>query len=290
MRKALFYGSIAVFFLLFITLVQFRQHYDNQLHVIFCNVGQGDAIFIRTQNRLNILIDGGPGNRVLDCLAKYMPFWDRTIHAVVLTHPHQDHFEGLISVLERYTVLSFYTEEVMNKTDAYKALTDRLKTSSVRATYFYRGDRLKTKDGVVLSALWPTETFLRRVSPNSLIGEKSELASLIMVLSYDSVDFLFPGDSQKEALKDALPKQNSIDILHVPHHGSRTGLGKELVEMIHPRLAVISVGKNKYNHPHPSILALFNSFKIPFKRTDKEGDVHIVSDGKGFRIKKKNFN
>lgn len=290
MHKAFGYGSIAVFFLLLLSFFEYRRFYDGRFHVVFCNVGQGDAIFIRTQNRLNILIDGGPGNRVLDCLAKYMPFWDRTIHAVILTHPHLDHFEGLISVLQRYTVLSFYTEKVLNDTDAYEAFISQLKASRVKTTYLYQGDRIQTKDGVRVTALWPTKSFLHQASPRGLIGESSELASLIMMLSYGSTDFLFPGDSQEEALKDALPKQNSIEVLHVPHHGSKTGASRELAEMIHPRLAVISVGKNKYNHPHPSIMALLDSLKIPFKRTDRDGDVHIVSDGKELRIQRRNFN
>ncbi|HRN96625.1 MAG TPA: MBL fold metallo-hydrolase, partial [Candidatus Levybacteria bacterium] len=80
------------------------QSYDGKLHVVFCDVGQGDAALIRTPNRQEILIDGGPNNQVLECLDQYLPFWDRDLTTILLTHPHYDHFRGLIDVLGRYDV------------------------------------------------------------------------------------------------------------------------------------------------------------------------------------------
>src|SRR3972149_6329793 len=80
---------------------------DGKLHIIFCDVGQGDAAYIRTPNNQDMLIDGGPDDKVLSCLGRHMPFYDRTIDVVVLTHPQKDHLQGLISVVERYTVKYF---------------------------------------------------------------------------------------------------------------------------------------------------------------------------------------
>ena len=79
---------------------------DDKLHVVFCDVGQGDAILV-TYKTNQLLIDGGPGRRVISCLEKHMPFYDRRIEAVVLTHRNSDHSKGLEYVRERYNVLEW---------------------------------------------------------------------------------------------------------------------------------------------------------------------------------------
>ncbi len=85
---------------------------DGKLHLVFCDVGQGDAIYIKTPKGSDILVDGGPNEKVLDCLGRHLPFYDRDIELVVLTHPHADHFTGLISVLERYSVKKIVLENI----------------------------------------------------------------------------------------------------------------------------------------------------------------------------------
>jgi len=79
---------------------------DKNLHVVFCDVGQGDAVLVK-MGTSQVLVDGGPDNKVLECLARNMPFYDRRIEVVILTHPQADHMNGLVDVLERYTVLRF---------------------------------------------------------------------------------------------------------------------------------------------------------------------------------------
>src|SRR3989344_1604043 len=76
---------------------------DAYLHIVACDVGQGDAILMQNGSS-QVLVDGGVGSRVLDCLGKYMPFWDRQIEIIVLTHPQADHFSGLIEVFKRFKV------------------------------------------------------------------------------------------------------------------------------------------------------------------------------------------
>ena len=80
---------------------------DGRLHLVFCNVGQGDSTYIRTPSNLDMLIDGGPDDKVLSCLGRHMPFYDRTLDVVVLSHPQADHMRGLISVIQRYNVKYF---------------------------------------------------------------------------------------------------------------------------------------------------------------------------------------
>ena len=71
---------------------------DNSLHLIFCDVGQGDAILVK-KGFNQVLIDGGPDERVLGCLSENLPFWDRTLEMVVLTHPQADHLTGLVPIM-----------------------------------------------------------------------------------------------------------------------------------------------------------------------------------------------
>src|SRR3989344_6608219 len=86
------------------------------LEVTFFDVRQGDAIFIETPQGHQILIDGGPTSAVLEKLGKEMPFWDRTIDLIILTHPEQDHMAGLIEVLEGYKIENIFWTGVLRDT------------------------------------------------------------------------------------------------------------------------------------------------------------------------------
>jgi len=272
-----------------IIVYQYTGFYDDKLHIVVCDVGQGDGIFIRTPKRLNLIIDSGPDNSMLSCLSKHMPFWDKTFHIAFLTHPHTDHFAGFNSIVKRYNVLSFDTERLENKAVGFEELMKIIKNKKIPIRYLYSGDSFKTKEGVGISLLGPTSEFLQQTSPNGVIGESKEFASLITLISYGSFNAVFTGDSQASELEDALSKMRgitSISVLQVPHHGSKTGLSKEILEMIRPKLAVVSVGsKNRYGHPAPFTLDLLSQFKIKILRTDQDGDIKIISDGVGWKAK-----
>jgi len=273
---------------------------DQKLHVIFCDVGQGDGILIITPSDKQILIDGGSDDSILACLSNHMPFWDRNIELMVLSHPHADHLNGLIEVLDGYTVDHFATEALANDTVGYKELTKKISAKgglspASPAGGFGRkeldeGDRIQIEKNVTIEVLGPSKAFLDETSPKGKIGESSEFASLVSVLSYGDFDVIFTGDSQVSGMKEALDfdlkgDTFSFEVLQVPHHGSRFGLDKQLVQQIDPKLAVISVGKNKYGHPTPFILSLLKNEGIQYRRTDEDGDVEIISDGKKFWLK-----
>lgn len=286
--------SLALFSLGLIFFYQYSRFNDNKLHVVFCDVGQGDAIFIRTPKGLDILIDGGPDNSVLSCLSNHMPFWDRTIEIVALTHPHADHLVGLIGVLKRYKVDLFITEKLENKTESFREFARIVQNKKINNRYVFAGDKLRIKDGVVLQVLSPSKEFLQRTSPSGVIGESGEFASLVLFLSYGQFDTFLTGDSQVLELAEALQTASQgealqeIEVFQVPHHGSKTGLNQELVDQINPKLAVISVGKNnKYGHPHKEVMELLNGSKVKILRTDQNAEVEIVSDGKNWGVRQK---
>ncbi|MGH9857879.1 MAG: ComEC/Rec2 family competence protein, partial [Acidobacteriota bacterium] len=204
----------------------------------------------------------------------------RRIDLLLLSHPHADHFFGMFAVLEQYEVKAFATEDLVNKTQSYQALLDVLDEKQIPQRHILAGDRWRIGN-VSLAVVGPTEQYLHQTSPGGTIGESKEFASLVLQLTYGKFSVLFTGDSQAVGLEDALPQMTTaITVLQVPHHGSATGLDKDVLEQINPHLAVISVGaENRYNHPHPSILGLLKDENIPIRRTDLVGDVEVVSDG-----------
>lgn len=261
---------------------EYQKAPDGKLHIIFCDVGQGDGIIIRTPKGSAIVYDGGPNDQILSCLSSHIPLWQRTISFVAMSHPHADHFVGLIGILKRYRVNHFITEKLTNAIPAFEVLQEEIVAKEIPQKYLYRGDRIKTKDGVVLTILSPTKEFLKSSSPGNSIGESKEFANLITLVSYGSFSLLLPGDSQANAITQSLQSISpNISVIQVPHHGSATGLSQEIFNSIHPSLAVISVGlKNRYGHPASSTLKLLKDNSIKILRTDQNGDIEIVSDGK----------
>ncbi len=279
-------GLISIFVVFFLTSLGFYQwwrFFDNKLHVVFCNVGQGDAIYIRTPKGFDMLVDGGPNDLILACLSNHMPFWDRTIDIVLLTHPHSDHMAGFPAVFKEYKVRYFVTEKLDNDTDIFRLVMDLVAKQKIPKKFVVAPNRIKTPDGVVFTIVGPTVDFLQSSSPGGKIGESAEFASIETLISYGKFSLLLTGDSQAVELEQAI--QSSIDVLQVPHHGSKTGLNNEIIQTLYPKLAIISVGKNKYGHPSKEILDLLQKSEIKTLRTDEFGDIEVVSDGKnGFVV------
>lgn len=261
--------------------------------LIFCDVGQGDAILVTAGTR-QVLIDGGPGTRVLDCLAKKMPFWDRTVEMVVLTHAQRDHMEGLIEVLARYQVKTIVTTGVINETDVFRAWEEAVRSEGASIHAPDVGDRFVISQSS-LEVLWPffadapygkpsIEEW--RVNPPSDLNE----TSIVMRLEWDpstgsgsTTCAYLTGDIPKEILQGLIDRE--CQILKVAHHGSKTGTSKEILEKAKPKVAVIQVGKNSFGHPTEEVLGLLQSKGIKILRNDTDGAVEIVSNGKGFSIK-----
>lgn len=267
-------------------IYEYKRFNDGLLHITFCDVGQGDAVFIRTPDGYNILIDGGPDMSVLHCLSRHMPFWERTIHKLILSHPHDDHYFGMQYVLDRYNVLTFDIEDLFNNTASYRNLIRNIKEENAVVKTVYANDLLSIKDGVRIEVISPSGTYLDLVSPKRLIAEKGEQAALIQRLTYKEFDIYFTSDNDFEIIDFTFESTiNPIEVLQVPHHGSRFGLNKTFLNKVKPKLAVISVGENKYGHPHKDTLKLLQESKIKTLRTDEKGDIEIVTDGSFWQVK-----
>lgn len=276
-RKALIVVSFSVFLLGGLFFYQTARFNDGKLHLIFCNVGQGDGIYIRTEKGLDILVDAGPDDSILSCLSNHMPFWDRTIELVILTHPHSDHFTGLFSILKSYNILSFYTQEVnASHSKVYEELLKLILEKKVTKQTLFAKDKLVINQNLKLDTIWPIHKSIN--DPNQ--------ASVVELLSYKNFKALLTGDAGTVFENEISQDFNRVDILKVAHHGSKDSLNKTLLDELEPQLAVISVGKNSYGHPNGEILKILREKDIKILRTDKDGEIEIVSDGQFWEARK----
>src|SRR3989338_1488116 len=161
------YCLFVVFCLVVLIIFQFP---DGKLHIYYCDVGQGDGIYIRLPNQADVLIDGGPDGKILACLGKYMPFYDRTIDLVLLTHPQKDHLQGLIDVLKRYTVLHFSSSPIGNATESYHELTRVIRAQKIPVSYLKAGDVINF-DKVSFAVLWPELHWLADLFPETQLNQ-----------------------------------------------------------------------------------------------------------------------
>ncbi len=287
MFKYLLLICTSLFLLTGLFFYQNAKFNDGKLHVFVCDVGQGDAIYIRTPGGSDILVDGGPDDAILNCLSKHLPFWDRTIELMVLTHPHTDHAAGLVDVLKRYTVLHFVTENVRGSTAVYKRLEDSLAAQKLSAQYLFSGDRIDLADKTRLMTLWPSRDWFNSSQLQAKNEQNLDLNGfcLMQLFTYGNFTLLLTGDAGSGTEDKVAGEVGKVDILKVPHHGSKTGMSDYFLTLTQPSLAIISVGtNNRYGHPAQSALDLLTTHNIKYFRTDKDGEVEIISDGRTFSV------
>src|SRR3989338_6644989 len=120
-----------IFSSLIVIFVFFSSSLDSTSTVVFCDVGQGDGAYVRIQNRVDILVDAGPDRKILECLAKYMPFYDRSIELAILSHPQKDHFGGFLYILDRYDIEKFWLSQVYSSSRSFEELLAKIETKSI---------------------------------------------------------------------------------------------------------------------------------------------------------------
>src|SRR3989339_2044008 len=244
------------------------------LKVAFLDVGQGDAIFVEAPNGNQVLIDGGPNKAVLRELSKQMPFYDRTIDGIVITHPHLDHYGGLVDVLDNYKI-NFETDSGNDNPESkgFDIYARKLEEEKAKRIFAKRGMRVNLDEGLYLDILLP------------VINKKGMSAHDEMVVArlvYGNNSFLLTGDMEDNLESFLLSFGGSIksDVLKVGHHGSKTSTSEKFLGNVSPDLAVISAGKNnKYGHPHKEVTERLARFEIPVLRTDEKGTIILKSDG-----------
>lgn len=277
-RVTIFFLAVfSLVFSLFFSKEYFRPHL---LKVSFYNVGQGDSIFIETPDRYQVLIDGGRGPKVLEEIGNDMPFYDRTIDLVIPTHPDSDHVTGLVDILERYEVKNILIPRIQAGTVVFKRLLEGIEHEGAHVREAMR------QEGVQKITL-PGNVHFEILNPlEGEVYKNNNDSGAVTLFSYGSIDILLLADvsaKKEETLIPLIPK--GIEILKVAHHGGQSSLNFNFLKAVSPQISVIPVGENNYGHPSHEVLKTLNSLGSKIWRTDREGTLTILSDGKTYWIR-----
>ena len=263
------------------------------LEVTFVDVGQGDSICIKTPGKKVFVVDGGGsaggtknafdvGSQITVPALWKLGAW--AIEAVLVTHSHGDHVEGLIGVVERFPV----KRVLMPRLDyeSYPQLTSEPLEKLVRLCQEKRipliqlskGDQVRLDRDVVIKVLHPESSIITGTSSDSNNN------SLVFRLEHKRVSILFTGDIEEEAEGVLYDMELYSDVLKVAHHGSRTSSGERFLKQVQPKYSIISVGKNNYGHPCQTTLNRIADSGSGMGRTDKNGAIRLLSNGRRFKI------
>lgn len=272
--------NLKIYFILFLLIINITIFYlifclsNNTLKVSFLDVGQGDAIFIETPNGRQMLIDGGSNASVLRELGKVMPFYDRSIDVLVATHADQDHIGGLVEVLRRFKVDLFIQTNTTSTSAFYLELENIIKNKNIKEEIIISPEIISLGGGAEFDIIFPDK---------NTAGWKTNDASIVGKLTYGSNSFLLTGDSPQKIEKYLVSKYGEFlksDVLKAGHHGSKTSSSEIFIKTVSPTYTIISAGlNNRYGHPSPESLAIFNSFQEKILQTLGVGMIKFKSDG-----------
>ncbi|MFA5536485.1 MAG: DNA internalization-related competence protein ComEC/Rec2 [Bacillota bacterium] len=268
-----------------------KQLQPKPLEIVFLDVGQGDAIFMRTPRGTTMLLDGGgsPGWQETDFRVGrevVVPYLQRQgikkVDLLISSHPDTDHMQGLEDVLKELTVNALLIPPRGIFGEEYNGLLELANFKNVQILEGIAGDYLELDHDIVLAVLNPpgTERHFQTAPDNN--------HSLLVRLSYGRASILLTGDLELEALEFLHHKGliGEVTIFKAPHHGSKTGFYLPYLEEINPLGVVYSVGRNSYGHPGADLLSYWEKRGVPGYRTDQNGAIIIKTDGVKLSIKK----
>jgi len=270
------------------------------VHVVACDVGQGDATLI-TYGFTQMLVDGGvDGSLVTTCLDEHLPWGDTTIEVVVATHADADHIGGLTSVLERFTVSTLLINGEKKETDVFSqfsSLVQSKESQGMQVVIPGMGDSWRIGDRLLVSSLFSqvetcaniplstlrSETTLQDSLCNSEGSSKSSNdLSIVLNVNFDSISVLLMGDLETEGEESLLIQGllGKTTIIKAGHHGAKTSSSPHFVSATLPEIAMISSGKNnRFGHPSPEVVSRYDAVNSTVLRTDQAGTIELLSDG-----------
>lgn len=245
------------------------------------NIGQGDSLYIEGPTGIQVLIDGGPDSSVLTQLPGVMPLLDRSLDAVVATHPDSDHIGGLVDVLARYSVGAFFEPGITKESATNNKLEAEVSSMQIAHYKAERGMWLELGGGARLNILFPD------YDVSNMPDNKDNDGGIVARLAYGETSVLLTADTgfsvEDHLMQIGGEGELGSTILKVGHHGSRFSSSPAFVSEVRPQVAVVSVGaRNTYGHPTPQVLSTLESLGVPLLRTDIDGTLIFKSNGKEF--------
>lgn len=259
------------------TVVLFYLTYNDQklFEISVLDVGQGDAILFEAPTGQVMLVDGGPDKRILRRLGEELPFWERRIDMIVVSHPHEDHYGGLQSVVERYSVGVVLLTGIETRSQSYQQFVQTVQKRNIPIYLVEKQEQVSLGD-VQLDIIYPDHSLKGHWISNL------NNSSIVIRVAYKEIDMLLTGDAEEEEEAELIATGVDVtaDILKVGHHGSDTSSTESFVKAVSPEIAVISSGKgNKYGHPSLRTLRRLERLGISIRRTDTEGTIRFRTDG-----------
>jgi competence protein ComEC len=269
-KKAHFATLLTIAFFMFFL---YKKWPDTSMKITFCDVGQGDSILIH-QGFFQVLIDSGRDDRVLSCLGKFLPVWDRTIEVMILTHADEDHIGYFGEIMGIFETNFIFFPDTPKDTRTARGVKEVINQELAQGAVLKEpilGQSISFPSGGKL-------TFLKL--PGNLAWEETENdRSLVFLLEYQGTSWLFTGDLEEKG--ERLMQQNGlfprVNVLKVSHHGSQTSSSNQFLQTIQPDIAVISVGDNSYGHPDPLVLQNLQQINAQILRTDQLGHIELAA-------------
>jgi len=252
---------------------EFQRMPDGRLHVHILDVGQGDSLLLISPSGKHIVIDGGPDMSLLEHLGEFMPFFDRHIELLILTHPDADHITALPEVLQRYTVGSVLLSGALQHNGSYDAFLHHIAAQGIPVLLPDATMDIAMGDGLTLDILWPSPDVF------GVLPDDPNALSVVVRALYGPYAILLTGDIDEASEATILAAGHDVqsDIIKIAHHGSRTSSSTGFIAAVHPLSALISSGSgNTFGHPHIDVLTRLEALGITIRRTDTEGTVSLA--------------
>ena len=249
---------------------------SQELELVFIDVGQGDSALIVTPEGKAILIDAGETGQVYAVFKALNSRGIEHIDMIVASHPHVDHIDGLIDILEAYSVGKIIESGKAISSSSYLAFKLEAQKRGIPIELAKAGSRIEV-GSVKMDVL----------SPAGSLPDDADDCSVVMRLSYGSFSALFPGDigSAVESMLLSEDELTPVDILKVSHHGSITSSSESFLNLVKPQYSVVSVGNdNGYGHPSAFVLMRLSVVGSIVLRTDLNGDIIFRTDGQTIRV------
>lgn len=255
--------------------VQIPENYY-PLEVHFIDVGQADSIFVSLPDDKCMLIDAGNNKDGEDVVSYIRKEGFDTIDYLIGTHPHADHIGGMDDVIENFNIGKIYMPKAYTNSRTYEEVLEQIKNKNYKINTAQKGAIIFENDDIKAEIL----------SPEDKEYEEINNYSIVVKMTFGETVYLFTGDAEAE-IEEKIAGEFDVDcdVLKVGHHGSKTSSTKGFISEASPEYAVICVGEdNEYGHPAEKVINLLKKTGAEIYRTDTDGDVIFLSDGKNIDV------